>query len=361
MNPKSDDDLFSLVKPLLLDPEVTEIMIDGYQKVYVEKRGVIQQIPSPFASQEQLLQLIDRVMWPMDLKVDESHPLLDARLPDGTRVNVVMPPVALNGPNVTMRKMTLGLLTAADLLRFGALSEAMLRFIRACVEGRLNILISGGTGSGKTTLLKVLAEMIPDDERMIILQSADEIILDKPRLVKLETRPPNIEGKGEISMQDLVKNAQRMRPDRIITIEVRGGETLDLLQAMNTGHDGCIQSLHAANPLDALSRWELMVSYANPYLPLLTVRQQIATAIDIIIHQERLSDGSRKVMSIAEVTGFEEGVVKLQDIFYVRQTGMKERKVQGFFTATGIIPDCLTQLEDAGIEIPVSLFTPDRA
>jgi pilus assembly protein CpaF len=294
----------------------------------------------------------------MGLKADESHPLLDARLKDGSRVNVAMPPIALNGPYVTIRKIFLGKRNADDLLHFGSLSEAMLRFMQVCVEGRLNILISGGTGSGKTTLLKVLVDMIPDDERIILLQNVDELILDKPRLVKLETRPPNLEGKGEISMRDLVFNALCMRPDRIVVTEVRGGEALGLLQAMNSGHDGCIQSLHAANPLDALSQLELLVSYANPSLPLLTVRQQIATAIDVIVHIERLSDGSRKVLNISEVSGYEDGMVKLQDIFLFRRTGAKEGRVRGDFTAAGIIPGFMAMLQAAGIDLPISLFTP---
>ena len=361
MKTQYDGDALALISPILQDAEVTEVMIDGYQKVYIEKRGVLQDVPSPFANEAQLLQLIRQILEPMGREANESNCLVDARLSDGSYANVVMPPIALNGPVVTLRKLLRNRMTSADLVRLGSASEAMLNFLRACIEARLNILVAGGTASGKNTLLGILAQNIPDEEHLVLLQHADEVILEKPRLVKLETRPPNLEGRGEVSMQALAKNAVMMRPDRILTLDVSGGEALVLMQAMNSGHDGTMQSLHADDPRDALERWERMVSYANPSLPLLAIRHQMATAFDLVIYAERLSDGSRKIMVIAEVTGFADGVVMIQDIFHFQRQGKGTAQVQGFFTATGIIPNFLPRMTEAGLQLPVSLFTPVKA
>ncbi len=345
------------IQPILEDPAVNEIMIDGYEHVYIERGGKLEDIPSPFESESQLLEMIDEVLASCGLRADESNPIVDARLADGSRFNVVMRPIAINGPHVTLRKMFIGKLDEDDLIRFGAVSEPMMRFLRACIRARMNILVSGGTASGKTTVLTILARMIPDDERIVLLQS-DEVILDKPRLARLETRPANLDGRGQVSMQDLVTNAMRMRPDRIVTTEVHGAEVLDLIQGMNNGHDGCLQSIHADSVYDALSRLELMVGYANPALPTLTVRGQIASAFDLVVQTNRLKDGRRRLVKISEVTGVSEGVVTTRDIFEFRQTGLVENRIAGYFSATGNIPGAIKDLQDVGVDLPLSIFTP---
>jgi pilus assembly protein CpaF len=284
--------------------------------------------------------------------------MMDLRLPDGSRVNAVIPPIARNGPLLTICKSSPDPLTLEDLLRFENLNEDMSEFLQACVQGRLNIVVTGVTGSGKTTILNVLANMIPEDQRIINIQHSDELTLRHKYLVTLESRPPNLEGKGEVSIRDLVINALKMRPDRIITAEVRGGEALNLLEAMNAGHDGCMFTVHATTPHDALARLEVMVTSANPSLPLLNVRQMMASTLDLIVHQERLRDGTRRQVRISEVEGIQGDTIVLSDIFEFRQTGQTAGKINGYFTATGRIPKFLSRLSAAGVDLPLSLFTP---
>jgi pilus assembly protein CpaF len=352
---------FGPLEPLLADGTTTEIMIDGYDKIYVEREENpehFEDIPSRFRDTEHLLEIIQRIAATFGGKVDVSNPIMDLRLPDGSRVNVVIPPIALNGPTLTIRKFAPDPLTIEDLYRFGSWNEELVEFLRACVLGRLNILVIGGTGSGKTTILNLVASMIPDGERIIKVQSADELILKQKYVVALESRPPNLEGRGEVTVRDLVANALKMRPDRIITGEVRRGEALDLFEAMNTGHDGCMFTVHANTPHDALARLELMVTSANPSIPLLNVRQMMASALDVIVHQERLHDSTRKVVKISEVEGMQGDTIVLSDIFEFRQTGIVANKINGYFTATGRIPRFLSRLKAAGIDLPLTLFTP---
>lgn len=358
MNTPIDPDALTPLEPLLADPDVTEIMIDGYQRIYVERHGRFEDVPTPFRDDEHLKEVINVIVSSLGRTVNESAPLFDARLSDGSRVNVVLPPVSLIGPVLTLRKIIIKPLTVEDLLRFGSWSEAMVEFLRACVHSRLNMVMAGGTGSGKTTVLNLIARMIPDDERIIIVENAAEMQVDKKRLIRLESRPPNREGKGEVTVRDLLINALRMRPDRIILGEARSAEVLDLLQAMDTGHDGSLTSLHANSVRDAAARLEMMATHAEFSIPLLTVRKMIASAIDIIIHQARLKDGSRKILNITEVVGMKGDVIELADIFTFRQTGVQDGRVTGHFTATGIIPKSLERIRDAGIELPLSMFTP---
>jgi pilus assembly protein CpaF len=283
---------------------------------------------------------------------------MDMRLPDGSRVNAVIPPIARNGPLLTLRKFSLDPLTVEHLLHFGTMNEDIVEFLRACVQGRLNIVVIGGSGSGKTTILNFLSSLIPEGERIINIQDSDELYLRHKYAVTLESRPPNLEGKGEVTIRDLVINALKMRPDRIITTEVRRGEALDLLEAMNVGHDGCMFTVHATTPHDALARLEVMVTSANPSVPLLNVRQMMASALHLIVHQERLRDGTRRLVKISEVEGLQGDTIVLSDIFEFRQTGQATSKVNGYFTATGRIPKFLSRLNAAGIDLPLSLFTP---
>jgi pilus assembly protein CpaF len=349
-----------VLKPWFDDPTVAEIMVDGYENFYVERQGKFEDEPSPFHDNEHLIEFIRAVSEAYGRRVDESSPILDARLWDGSRFNAVIPPISLVGPVMVIRRFAAKPITVEDLLKYGSVSEPVLDFIRACVNGRLNIVISGGTGSGKTTLLRIISEFIPSDERIIVVENVTELRLQPnfKRLVRLESRPANIEGKGEVSIRDLVINALRMRPDRVIVGEVRAAEAIDVFQAMNTGHDGTMFSMHANGPRDALTRLEAMVAMANLSLPLLLVRQQMASAIQLIVHQERLQDGSRKVMKISEVTGMQGDVVDVRDIFEFRQTGVVDGRITGVFAATGYIPSFLQQMRGYGIEMPLSLFTP---
>ena len=348
----------AVLHPLLSDPEVMEIMIDGAARVYVERKGKFEDVPSPFRDDDHVLEVIEAIAEAYGRVANESAPLLDLRLFDGSRVNVVLPPISLGGPIVTIRKFPDTQPTVEDLLGWGSWTEPMVQFLQACVQSRMNIVVAGGTGSGKTTILHLLANMIPNGERIILIQRADEIKIKKDRVIRLESRPPNIEGKGEVSIQDLVVNATRMRPDRIIISELQGGEALDMLQAMSSGHDGSMTSLHASGVRDALARLEAMTSMAEVPIPLLAIRQTIAAAVEIIVYQERLQDGSRKLLKIAEVVGMQGDAIVLNDIFEFRQTGVKDGKISGHSTATGQIPRCLERIRAAGIELPLDMFTP---
>lgn len=348
------------LEPLLADEHNGEIMVDGYRKIYVERFGEIQDVPSRFRDDEHLLEIINRIATVHGMKVNESNPILDMRLHDGSRVNVVIPPISLVGPVLTIRKFAQKFAPKSieDLIQIGAWNEDMVEFLRACIRGRLNIAISGGTGSGKTTILNIFANMIPNNERIIVVQEVDELSLSQKYVITLESRPPNLEGRGEVTVRELVKNALKMRPDRIIASEVRRDEVLDLFDAMNTGHDGGMFTVHATTPHDALARLEVMVTSANPSIPLLNVRQMMTSAVDLIVQQERLRDGSRKIVKISEVESMQGDAIVLSDIFEFRQTGRDVGNITGHFTATGRIPKCLSRLNVLGIELPLSLFTP---
>ena len=348
-----------LIMPFLENPKNTEILIDGHQHFQVVTSGKLTDVPSPFKSEAQLMELIRAIAEPMGRRADESNPILDLRLQDGSRVHAVIPPISLRGPAVTIRKAVLGSTTAKDLVEFGACSQEMLDFLEACVKARLNILVAGGTNSGKTTLLAIIANMIPDEERIVLLQR-EELLLKKPRLVQLETRPANLEGRGEITMRQLVNSALHLMPERIVTQELIGPEALEVLQAQNSGHDGCLQSIHATSTFDALVRLEEMVSYANPSLPTLTVRSLIASAVDLLVYTERLRTGQRRITKITEVTGLNDSVVTLRDIFEFRQLGVKNGQVEGDFPATGNIPNFTQRIQEMGIELPLSIFTPKK-
>ncbi len=344
------------IQPLLEDDTVTEIMVNGPKKIYVERGGKIHKTDITFQDDDHLMKIIDRILAPLGRRVDESTPYVDARLPDGSRVNVIIPPLSLIGPVVTIRKFARIPFTAEKLVEMGSITPEVVEFLKACVKARLNIIVSGGTGSGKTTLLNVLSAFIPEDERIITIENAAELQLKQEHVVTLETRPPNIEGKGEVTMRDLVINSLRMRPDRIIVGEVRGGEALDMLQAMNTGHDGSLSTLHANSPRDALARLETMVLMAGMELPLRAIRQQIASAIDLIIHTERMRDGTRKVVQVTEVQGMEGDIIVLQDIFVFERLGWENGRIVGRLRPTGIRPKFMERLEAAGIYLPPEIF-----
>lgn len=348
---------FGPINPLLNDPDVSEIMVNGPRQVYVERKGKLELVPVSFYDDNHVLHIIEKIVAPLGRRIDESQPMVDARLPDGSRVNAIIPPLALNGPTLTIRKFAKDPFKVEDLIRFGTLTAEMAQFIEACVKGRLNMIVSGGTGSGKTTTLGVLSASIPEDERILTIEDAAELQLRQTHVVTLETRPPNIEGKGAITIRDLVRNALRMRPERIIVGEVRSGEALDMLQAMNTGHDGSLTTGHANTPRDMLARLETMVLMAGMELPIRAIREQISSAIDLIIQQSRLRDGSRRITHITEVLGMEGDVIVLQDIFRFEQTGVdKQGKVQGYFRATGIRPHFMDKLNATGQVLPETLF-----
>ncbi|MBO7620485.1 MAG: Flp pilus assembly complex ATPase component TadA [Victivallales bacterium] len=348
------------ISPVLRSSRVSEIMINGPNHVFVESKGKIFESGIRFFSEQHLLSIIQRIVEPLGRHVDEASPMVDARLPDGSRVNAIIPPLALQGASVTIRKFSEKKLTTDDLIKFGSMTPEMALFLEEAVRSRQNILVSGGTGSGKTTLLNVLSLFIPKGERVITVEDSAELKLDHPNLVSLEARPANIEGKGRISIRDLVINTLRMRPDRIIVGECRGAEALDMLQAMNTGHDGSLTTAHANNPRDALTRLENMVMMAGFDLPSKAIREQIASALDLIVQQTRLPDGSRKIIQISEVTGREGDVILLQDIFTFNQTGMdKDGKVQGYHSATGNIPFFVEELRQSGrLKLDMSVFVP---
>ena len=348
---------FGPIQPLLDDPDVSEVMVNGPKKVYVEKAGKLIKTKVTFENNAEVLKIIDRIILPLGRHIDADSPTVDARLPDGSRVNAVIPPVALDGPSITIRKFRKDKLSMQQLVDFGSLTPPMAEFLKACVISRLNIIVSGGTGSGKTTLLNVLSSLIPESERIVTIEDAAELQLQQEHIVRLETKVASFEGKGQVSIRDLVRNSLRMRPDRIIVGECRGGETLDMLQAMNTGHDGSLTTLHANTPRDALSRTETMVMMAGMDLPLKVIRQQISAAIDVIIQQTRLKDGSRKVTAITEVAGMEGDTIVLTDIFRFEQTGTSaDGKIAGHLKPTGIRPLFTPRLEAAGFRLPPEVF-----
>lgn len=348
---------FGPITPLLRDPEVTEIMVNGPRRVYVERGGRLELTNVVFRDDRHVMHVIEKMVAPLGRRIDEGNPMVDARLPDGSRVNAIIPPLVLNGPTITIRKFYKDPLTAEKLLELGTLSREMLLFLEACVRARLNMIVSGGTGSGKTSMLNVLSSFIPGDERIITIEDAAELQLRQEHVVTLESRPPNVEGRGEVTIRDLVRNALRMRPDRIVVGEVRGGEALDMLQAMNTGHDGSLTTAHANSPRDVLSRLETMVLMAGMDLPVRAIRSQIAAAIDVIVHMARFKDGTRKVTHITEVQGMEGEIVVLQDIFVFEQVGVDAQgKVRGRFRPTGVRPRFAERLRAAGIELPPGIF-----
>ena len=363
-----EDDVFNEamrlgpLEDLLEDDSVSEIMVNGPSKVYVERNGRLELSDCQFTDDASVLAVIERIVAPLGRRIDESQPYVDARLSDGSRVNAIIAPLSLSGPTVTIRKFAKKALSPEDFIRFGTWTHNMAEFMRLCVLLRKNIVVAGGTGSGKTTLLNLLSGYIPASERIVTVEDAAELRLQQPHVVRLEARPANIEGKGAVTIRDLVKNCLRMRPDRIIVGECRGGEALDMLQAMNTGHDGSLTTVHANSPRDVISRLETMVLMSGMELPSRAIREQIASAVDIIIHESRLSDGSRKVVAISEVTGLEGSQIVMQDIFSFRQTGVGHNgKIAGEFGPTGAMPTFYDTLAGRGLSVDPRMFNPDSA
>jgi len=348
---------FGPLQPLLEDDEITEVMVNGAKSCYFEKAGKILRAPITFESDEHVMRIIDRIVAPLGRRIDESSPYVDARLPDGSRVNAVIPPISLVGPCLTIRKFSKDPFTVEQLIDFGSLTPSSILFMEAAVKSRFNCVISGGTGSGKTTLLNVLSTFIPNDERIITIENAAELQMRQDHVVTLESRPPNIEGRGEVTIRQLVINTLRMRPDRIIVGEIRGEESLDMLQAMNTGHDGSLTTAHSNSPRDTLSRIETMALMAGMDLPVRAIREQIASAIDLIIHQSRMQDGTRKVTFVTEVIGMEGDVITMQDIFRFEQTAIEDGKVLGGLVPTGLRPKYMDKIEAHGIHLPPSIFS----
>lgn len=353
------DEVFGLgpLEPLLADPTIADILVNTYKNVYIERKGMLEHTGIQFRDDMHLMTIIDRIVSAVGRRVDESSPMVDARLADGSRVNAIIPPLSLDGPCLSIRRFGHNRLLAEDLIENHSLTPSMLELLQGCVRARLNVLISGGTGAGKTTFLNVLSSYISNRERIVTIEDAAELLLNQEHVVRLETRPPNIEGKGAVHQRQLVINSLRMRPDRIIVGEVRGEEALDMLQAMNTGHDGSLTTIHANSPRDALSRLETMVAMSNLNLPETAIRRQIASAIDVVIQVSRMSDGTRKIVSIAEITGMEGDVVTMQDIFVFRKRGIRETgEVLGDFIPTGIRPKFSERLLVTGIQLPMSMF-----
>ena len=348
---------FGPLEPLLRDPTVNDILVNTANQVFIERDGMLERVPAAFQDNQHLMRVIDRIVSGTGRRIDDSTPMVDARLPDGSRVNAIIPPLAVDGPLLSIRRFPADRLTAEDLMAKQALTPQMIEFLRCCVQTRLNCLVSGGTGSGKTTLLNVLSAFIPARERIVTVEDAAELQLSQDHVVRLETRPPNVEGKGAIRQRQLVINALRMRPDRIIIGEVRGEEALDMLQAMNTGHDGSLTTVHANTPRDALSRIETMIAMANVNLPDRAMRQQITAALQIVVQQARMSDGSRRVTSVSEITGMEGDIITMQEIFRFDKLGVAPSgRVIGRFVATGVRPKCCERLQASGVRLPPELF-----
>ncbi len=362
------NDIFDLVladilgygplETLLHDDTVTEVLVNGPDHVFIERAGKLEETEIKFRDNDDVLRIVERIVAPLGRRVDESSPMVDARLPDGSRVNVIIPPISLVGPAISIRKFPKHAMTPDELIKKGALTPGIAEFLKACVTARLNVVVSGGTGTGKTTVLNALSSFIPDGDRIVTIEDAAELRLQQRHVVRLEARPPNVEGKGHISIRHLVINALRMRPDRIVVGEVRSGEALDMLQAMNTGHDGSLTTVHSNNARDTLRRVETMVLMAGMDLPLRAIREQIASAFDLIVHLLRLADGSRKIVQISEVQGMEGDTIVMQDIFQFVQTTVENGKVQGYFTPTGVRPKFYDKLESAGLYIQPSTFMP---
>jgi pilus assembly protein CpaF len=344
------------LQPLLEDDTITEVMVNGAKNIYIERKGKIHRVPVTFENNDHVMRIIDRIVAPLGRRIDESSPYVDARLPDGSRVNAVIPPISLVGPVLTIRKFSRNPITVEQLIQFGSVTQEGIMFLKACVEARLNIVISGGTGSGKTTLLNILSGFIPADERIVTIENAAELQLRQEHVVTLESRPPNIEGRGEITIRDLVVNSLRMRPERIIVGEIRDEAALDMLQAMNTGHDGSMTTLHSNGPRDTLSRLETMTLMAGMDLPSRAIREQVSSAIDLICHQERMRDGTRKITNMTEISGMEGEVITMTDIFVFEQTGMENGQFAGRLRPTGLRPNFMDKLEAAGINLPPSIF-----
>lgn len=349
------------IEILLKDPSVTEVMVNGPKKIFVERNGRLQLTDVQFHDDSHVMNIIERILSPIGRHIDEAVPLVDARLEDGSRVNIIIPPLSLVGPCITIRKFANRALSVEDLISFGTLDRKMADFIKVCIQARINILVSGGTGSGKTTTLNVLSSFIPENERIVTIEDAAELRLQQEHVVTLESRPANIEGSGEITIRDLVKNALRMRPDRIIVGEVRGGEALDMLQAMNTGHDGSLTTAHANSPRDALSRLETMVLMAGFEMPIKAIREQISSAIELVLQQSRLKDGSRKITHITEIQHMEGEIITTQELFRFEQTGMDENgKLIGHFVATGMQPGFMEKFQINGVSLPDNFFMPEE-
>ena len=344
------------LQPLLEDDTITEVMVNGAKNIYIERKGKVHRVPVTFENNDHVMRIIDRIVAPLGRRIDESSPYVDARLPDGSRVNAVIPPISLVGPVLTIRKFSKNPITVEQLIQFGSVTQEAIQFLKACVESRLNVVISGGTGSGKTTLLNVLSGFIPADERIITIENAAELQLRQEHVVTLESRPPNIEGRGEITIRDLVVNSLRMRPERIIVGEIRDEAALDMLQAMNTGHDGSMTTLHSNGPRDTLARLETMTLMAGMDLPSRAIREQVASAIDLICHQERMRDGTRKITNLTEISGMEGEVITMTDIFVYEQTGIENGQIQGRLRPTGLRPKFMDKIEAAGINLPPSIF-----
>jgi pilus assembly protein CpaF len=348
---------FGPMEPLLQEPSITEVMVNGFDTVYIERFGKVEKTHVTFENEAHLMRIIDRIVAPLGRRVDESSPMVDARLPNGYRVNVIIPPLSLVGPMLTIRKFAQTPFTAQDLVANGTLTAPLVNFMKACVEARVNIVISGGTGSGKTTLLNVVSAFIPTNERIITIEDIAELQLKQDHVGRLEKRPSNVEGKGEVTIRQLVINSLRMRPDRIIVGEARGGEALDMLQAMNTGHDGSMTTIHSNSPRDTLRRIETMVLMAGLELPLRAIREQVSSAIELIIHMERMRDGTRKVVHVAEVQGMEGDTILMQDLFLFDQTGIQNGRVVGALKSTGLRPRFAEKFAINNIEIPIEIFT----